>query len=173
MNCNDERDARDPSYTTRRGFCADLMFTSAGLVLAASAGTGVADAAQDSMVAYPARKIEGAEYLLPGTGLYFNYPTRNDPAVLVRSSEGDYRAYSRRCSHAGCSVEFDPADRCLKCPCHQGAFDSRMGHVMFGPPRRPLDIVALQVRAGGQIWAVGKSVGRDTEVITKNLGGGA
>ena len=173
MNRYEERDASNLSHPNRRDFCAELMLTSAGLVIAASQGTKVAAAPQDSMVAYPPRKIEGAEYLLPGASLYFNYPTRNDPAVLLRSSEGDYRAYSRRCSHAGCSVEFDPADRCLKCPCHRGTFDARMGHVMFGPPRRPLDIVALQVRAGGLIWAVGKTVGRDTEVITQSLRGGA
>lgn len=166
-----ELDSNEPSHTTRRAFCADLMLTSAGLVLAAPNLPKVM-AAQDSAVAYPPHKIEGAEEMLPGSSLYFNFPTRQDPAVLLRATDGEYRAYSRRCSHAGCSVEFDPPARCLKCPCHRGAYDIRMGHVMFGPPRRPLDVIVLQVRAGGQIWAVGKSVGRDAEVITQRLGGG-
>ena len=161
----------EPSHTTRRAFCTDLMLTSAGLVLMAPAVTKAA-AAQDSLVSYPPRKIEGAETLLLGSGLYFNYPTRNDPAVLLRSSDGEYRAYSRRCSHAGCSVDLDPPSRCLKCPCHQGTFDARMGYVMFGPPRRPLDEIVLQVRAGGCVWALGKSFGRDTEIIVRNFGGG-
>jgi len=164
-------DANDESDITRRGFCADLLLTATGLVLAVPIATKVV-AAQDSMVAYPARKIEGAETLVPGSCLYFNYPTRNDPAVLLRSSEGEYRAYSRRCSHAGCSVDFDPPRRCLMCPCHNGAYDARMGYVMFGPPRRPLDEIVLQMRAGGQLWAIGKSFGRNTEMIAKDLGGG-
>jgi Rieske Fe-S protein len=164
MNPYDEGDADKLSHTTRRTFCTDLMLTSAGLVLAAP-NLAKALPAQDSMVAYPPRKIDGAELLLPGSGLYFNYPGRNDPAVLVRSSEGEYRAYSRRCSHAGCSVEFDAPSRCLKCPCHQGAYDARGGHVVFGPARRPLDQIVLQVRAGGQIWAVGKSFARNAEMI--------
>jgi len=151
--------------SARRTFCAELMLTSAGLMLAGSYLTKAA-AAQES-VAYPPRRIEGAETLLPGSCLYFNYPTRIDPAVLVRTSDGEYSAYSRRCSHAGCSVDFDPASKCLKCPCHKGTFDARMGYVMFGPPRRPLDEIMLQVRAGGQLWAVGKSWGRDGEVITE------
>jgi len=155
------------SRTTRRAFCTNLMLTSAGLMVVAPSVTRVV-AAQDSMVSYPPRKIEGAETLLPGSGLYFNYPTRNDPAVLLRSSDGEYRAYSRRCSHAGCSVDFDGPRRCLKCPCHQGTFDARMGYVMFGPPRRPLDEIVLQVRAGGHIWAIGKSFGRDTEIIARD-----
>jgi len=160
-------DVNSSSHTSRRSFCTDLLLTSTGLVLAAPTTTKIL-AAQDSMVAYPPRKIENAETLLPGSGLYFNYPTRNDPAVLLRSSEGEYKAYSRRCSHAGCTVDFDAPSRCLKCPCHQGAYDARLGHVMFGPPRRPLDEIVLQVRAGGHIWAIGKSFGRNTEMIAQD-----
>lgn len=170
INSPFETDQSELSNTTRRVFCTDLLLTSAGLLLAAPAATkGVAP--QDSMVAYPPRKIEGAETLLPGSSLYFNYPTRNDAAVLLRLSENEYRAYSRRCSHAGCSVDFHPASRCLMCPCHRGAYDARMGHVMFGPPQRPLDEIVLEVRAGGHLWAVGKS-SRNTEIITQNLKGG-
>ena len=170
MNRNHEGDADQLSRTTRRTFCTGLVLSSAGLLIASSNANEVS-AAQDSMVAYPPRKIDGAETLLPGSSLYFNYPTRNDPAVLLRSSDGEYRAYSRRCSHAGCSVDLDASSRCLKCPCHQGTFDARMGHVMFGPPRRPLDVILLQVRAGGQLWAIGKSFGRDDEIITQAVKG--
>ena len=144
------------AQTTRRTFCAELVLISAGTLLAASNLTTAAAA----QAAYPPRRIEGAETLLPGSCLYFNYPTRNDPAVLVRTSDGEYSAYSRRCSHAGCSVDFDPASKCLRCPCHKGTYDARMGYVMFGPPPRPLDEIVLQVRAGGELWAIGKSFGR-------------
>jgi len=146
-------------------FCNELLLTT-GVVLATPAAAKAA-AAQDSMVAYPPRKIDGAEMLLPGSSLYFDYPTRNDAAVLLRTNEGDYRAYSRRCSHAGCSVEFDAPRRCLTCPCHHGAYDPRMGYVLYGPPRRPLDEIVLQVRAGGQVWAVGRSLSRNAELITE------
>jgi arsenite oxidase small subunit len=170
MNLPHEDDPIKTSQSTRREFCADLLLTSTGLVLAAP-NVAKAIATQDSMIAYPPRKIEGAELLLPGSSLYFNYPTRNDPAVLLRVSESEYRAYSRRCSHAGCSVDFDPRSRYFMCPCHRGAFDGRMGYVMFGPPRRPLDEIVLEVRAGGYLWAVGRN-SRNTEIITKNLGEG-
>lgn len=160
----------DLPQSTRRAFCTDLL-ASTGLLLAAPTITQVI-AAQDSMVAYPPRKIENAELLMPGASLYFNYPTTNDPAVLVRTHEGEFRAYSRRCSHAGCSVDVDASNRCLKCPCHGGTYDTRMGQAMFGPPRQPLDLIVLQIRSGGQIWAVGKSYGRNKEMIAKGLGGG-
>jgi nitrite reductase/ring-hydroxylating ferredoxin subunit len=155
------------SQITRRTFCNDLLLTSTVVMLGAPAVAGETAIVRESEIAYPARKIEGAEQLIVGSSLYFEYPTRNDPAVLLRSAEGEYVAYSRKCSHAGCSVEFDSQRRCLKCPCHQGAFDARMGLVVFGPPRRPLDQIVLQMRAGGQVWAIGKSVGRDAERIAK------
>ena len=167
---NHENKPNERSQSSRRAFCTNVLLTSAGMVLAGSAINEAA--AQDPMIAYPPRKIEGAETLLPGACLYFNYPTRNDPAVLLRTSEGEYRAYSRRCSHAGCSVEYDGSRRCLKCPCHQGTFDGQMGYVMFGPPRRPLDQIILQVRAGGDLWAIGRTFGRNTQIIAQNLGGG-
>jgi Rieske Fe-S protein len=170
MTQHDEQQVNNLSQSTRRAFCTDLL-ASTGLLLAAPNLTQVI-AAQDSMVAYPPRKIENAEMLLPGSSLYFNYPTANDPAVLLRSCDGEYQAYSRRCSHAGCSVDYDPASRCLRCPCHHGTYDPRVGTVMFGPPRRPLDTIILQVRAGGQIWAVGKSYARNTQLIARDLGGG-
>lgn len=170
MNRDHANDAPDTSNTGRRAFCTGLLVSSAGLVLM-SPDISVVRAAQDSRVAYPPRRIEGAETLLPGSGLYFNYPTRNDPAVLLRSTDGEYRAYSRRCSHAGCSVDFDMSSRCLKCPCHQGTFDARMGQVMFGPPRRPLEEIILQVRAGGQLWAIGKDFRTDLEISTRAVGG--
>ena len=104
---------------------------------------------------------------MSGMSLYFEYPTRKDPAVLLRTAEGEYTAFSRKCSHAGCSVEFDGARRCLKCPCHLGTFDARLGYVMYGPPRRPLDQIVLQMRAGGQVWAIGKSIGQNAEKIAR------
>lgn len=150
---------------SRRSFCSNLLLTSTGIVLVANNAAGATS--QDTTVAYPPSRIDGAEKLLPGSSLYFEYPTRNDPAVLLRSNEGEYTAYSRKCSHAGCSVDFDAARRCLKCPCHQGTFETRMGNVVYGPPKKPLDQIVLQARSGGQIWAVGKSIGTNPQRFAK------
>ena len=159
---NDERE----NEIGRRTFCNDLFLTSAALMV----GTAIVPtvtAAQDALLAYPPLRIEGAEKLIVGSSLYFEYPTRNDPAVLVRLSDGQYSAFSRKCSHAGCSVEVDTAGRCLKCPCHRGMFDARIGYVMYGPPQRPLDQVVLQMRGGGEVWAVGKRIGSNAEKFTQ------
>ena len=171
MNSQDQGDVNQTSHTDRRSFCTGMLLTSAGLMLASS-DVAKTVTAQDSTVRYPPIRIEGAELLLPGSSLYFNYPTRNDPALLLRFSDNEFRAYSRRCSHAGCSVEFDRPSRCLRCPCHRGAYDARMGNVLLGPPRRPLDEIVLEMRAGGQLWAVGRTSGNNPEIVAQGLRGG-
>ncbi len=143
----------------RRAFCGRALIGSAGVVLMANALDAPAAVQHENLVVYPPKKIEGAERVAPGSFLYFTYPKREDQAVLVRNAEGEYLAFSRKCAHLGCSIEFDAARRCLSCPCHRGIYDSRTGYVVYGPPPRPLDQIVLQVRAGGEVWAVGRTVG--------------
>ena len=139
----------------RRHFCNGLLITS-GLLLASQTAAPTEIAAQESLVTYPPMKIRGAETLLPGSSVYFEYPTASDPAVLTRARNGEFKAYSRRCPHAGCSVEADSERRCLRCPCHKGVFDAELGQVILGPPQRSLEEIVLAVNAGGQVWAIGK-----------------
>ena len=143
----------------RRAFCDRLLVTSSALLVGAAALKSVA-AHGHSQVAFPPLRIEGAEALMPGSSLYFNYPSRSDPAILVRSQAGEYYAFGQKCSHLGCSVYFDRNRRCLECPCHQGAYDAQTGLVLHGPPTHPLDQIALQMRAGGAVWATGRRMGR-------------
>ena len=148
----------EQSNIDRRKFCNNVLLGSAGIVLTANqlkAAVAVRRG-HESVVSYPPMKIDGAERVMPGSFLYFNYPKRDDLAVLLRNSEGEYIAFSRKCAHLGCSVEFD--SKRLSCPCHRGAYDTRTGYVVFGPPPRPLDQIVLQLRAGGEVWAVGKSL---------------
>lgn len=144
---------------TRRRFCNRALLASTTLAFAASELNAQDVYREDVQIDYPPRKIDGAENILPGSFLYFSYPTSNDAAVLVREPDGEYFAYARKCAHRGCSVDFSSARRCLTCPCHRGAYDARTGFVLFGPPLRPLDSIVLQMRSGGQVWAVGKTIG--------------
>lgn len=146
----------------RRNFCNRALLTSAGVLLMANKLQADESAQQENLAAYPPVKIEGAEKLMPGSFLYFSYPKRDDPAILLRGQDGEYSAFGRKCAHRGCSVEFDPASRCLSCPCHRGAYDSRTGYVVYGPPPRPLDQIVLQMRRGGEVWAVGRAIGSNS-----------
>jgi nitrite reductase/ring-hydroxylating ferredoxin subunit len=139
---------------TRREFCGELAGTTAAVV--AGSTLLVDDAqAQYPAVAYPPTKIEGASALLPGSALLFNYPQPRDAAILVRTDERSFYAYSQKCPHLGCSIHFSSGMNRLECPCHQGSFDVKSGLCLDGPSRRALNEIVLQVR-GGEVWAVGR-----------------
>ena len=137
---------------TRRKFCNRLLTTSAGMLVAVNCKAQTAT----FPTGYPAVKLEGAIVMKPNSFLLFNYPHRTDPAILVRDADGKFYAHSQKCSHLGCSVNFNRHQNCLECPCHAGAYDMRSGLVLHGPPRRPLDRIFLEER-GGELWAVGRT----------------
>lgn len=156
---------KDDAQITRRSFSTRVLMTSAGLALAGITARGQQQPDKNesqSLLVYPPLKIEGAERVLPGSFLYFDYPKAGNAAVLVRTMDGQYLAYSRKCAHLGCSVDYDQTRRCLTCPCHRGVYDGRTGDAMLGPPPRPLDQIILQMRGGGEVWAVGKRPGGDS-----------
>jgi Rieske Fe-S protein len=79
--------------------------------------------------------------------------TDNDggPAWLVRESNGDFRAFSAICTHAGCTVGI--AGNQFVCPCHSGHYSVQTGAVLSGPPPSPLSPLRVQV-AKGKVWLV-------------------
>jgi nitrite reductase/ring-hydroxylating ferredoxin subunit len=81
----------------------------------------------------------------------FNYPTPDDPCILVRLEESKFAAFNQRCTHLSCPVHFDAANRQLVCPCHHGFFDAEDGRVIAGPPRRELDRLEVSVEKS-KVW---------------------
>jgi cytochrome b6-f complex iron-sulfur subunit len=71
---------------------------------------------------------------------------RGKPVAVIRTDKG-YRAFSAVCTHLGCIVHWDAADRELKCPCHAAAFDAA-GQVVSGPPPRGLPEYGVMVAQG-------------------------
>jgi Rieske Fe-S protein len=54
-----------------------------------------------------------------------------------RDDEGRLHAVSRNCTHLGCTVAFNTAERTWDCPCHGSRFDID-GHVLEGPATKDL-----------------------------------
>ncbi|MEA2508738.1 MAG: thiosulfate dehydrogenase (quinone) large subunit [Actinomycetota bacterium] len=68
------------------------------------------------------------------------------PAALFRLSKDKVVAYSRVCTHAGCTVGYDPSTKVLYCPCHGAEFDPRHGaRVLAGPAPVPLPKIAVAI----------------------------
>jgi Rieske Fe-S protein len=80
----------------------------------------------------------------PNSATYFTYPESGEQAMLLRLDNGNFVAYSQRCTHLSCAVYFDAGQRRLICPCHDGVFDPQTGVPIAGPPQRPLAKITLQ-----------------------------
>lgn len=82
-----------------------------------------------------------------GSGRIFRFGDR--PGIAVRTASGEVRAFSARCTHLDCTVQFRDDLGLIWCACHNGQFDLS-GRNIAGPPPRPLDAYDVRLR-GDQI----------------------
>ncbi len=75
--------------------------------------------------------------------------------VLVFRTQQDFKAFSAVCTHLGCIVDWAPARHEFDCPCHGARFDTN-GHVIAGPPPRPLPAYTVAVVNGEVIVTAGQ-----------------
>ncbi len=81
--------------------------------------------------------------LAPSAAKIFRFG--NHPAILVRLSDGSYRAFSAVCTHLNCTVQYRQRERDIWCACHNGVYNLQGGNVS-GPPPRPLEQYEVHVR---------------------------
>ena len=73
--------------------------------------------------------------LAPGEG---GVISRGDEKIAVwRDDDGSLHAVSASCTHKGCTVTWNNADRTWDCPCHGSLFEAG-GEVIHGPARERL-----------------------------------
>ncbi|MET8570066.1 FAD-dependent oxidoreductase [Streptomyces sp. NPDC004783] len=58
--------------------------------------------------------------------------------AVYRDDDGALHAVSPRCTHLGCLVDFNAAERAWECPCHGSRFGTD-GTVIQGPATKPLE----------------------------------
>ena len=102
----------------------------------------------------PVLPVTRASRVPEGQAVYFNYPGREDQAMLLHLPGGQFAAYSQKCTHLSCAVFYQPEEERLYCPCHEGIFSPASGDPIAGPPRRRLPRILLR-RDGDVISAVG------------------
>jgi cytochrome b6-f complex iron-sulfur subunit len=73
----------------------------------------------------------------------FNFDGK--PCLVIRTPEGEVRAFNAVCTHVECTVEYREAQADIFCNCHNGLYDLR-GHNVSGPPPRPLQMYKVTLR---------------------------
>lgn len=76
------------------------------------------------------------------------------PILLIHLRNGQFAAYSAICTHAGCTVQFNPAAQDIACPCHGAVFDPYNNvRVLAGPAPFPLQKVPINYdQASGNVY---------------------
>jgi cytochrome b6-f complex iron-sulfur subunit len=69
----------------------------------------------------------------------------NKPALLVRVSDTEWKAFSAVCTHLNCTVQYRDSTKQIWCACHNGTYDMS-GRVVSGPPPNPLEEYAVNLR---------------------------
>jgi cytochrome b6-f complex iron-sulfur subunit len=77
------------------------------------------------------------------------FPFGGEPGILIRTADGEYRAFTAVCTHLGCTVQFRAGEKAIWCACHNGRYDLE-GRNVSGPPPRPLERFDVHV-VGGEV----------------------
>jgi Rieske Fe-S protein len=153
--------AGEDAYVQRRQFTKFLVLTSFGMV----AGNGwiwlKAITARERSE-WPETVVGRVSEIEAGTVRFFSYPEATDPCILVRRTNGEFAAFSQKCTHLSCAVYYAPDRDRLECPCHEGYFSASNGRVLQGPPPRPLPQITLE-RRGDDLVAIGLTLHGESE----------
>jgi cytochrome b6-f complex iron-sulfur subunit len=77
------------------------------------------------------------------------------PVILLRTADGNLRAFSATCTHLDCTVQYRKDFGLIWCACHNGKYDAN-GRNVSGPPPRPLDEFRVVVQ-GDEVFVSKKS----------------
>jgi len=142
------RTIEPPAVESRRRFLDYLLGTSAVATLGAivypiirfMSPPQVIESTESSVVAAKLNEIP------VNSGKIFKFG--NKPGIVVRTAEGELRAFSAVCSHLDCTVQFKADTSQLWCACHNGTYDLG-GNVVSGPPPRGLEAFVVNIRGEG------------------------
>ena len=80
--------------------------------------------------------LKDAQKLQAGSALMFKFGP--EPCLLIHHADGKWVALSARCTHLGCTVQYEPERKRIFCACHGGTYNPETGQNLSGPPPRPL-----------------------------------
>lgn len=128
-----------PSSTRRTVLCGAAALASTGAAGFALTGCETREAEPHQQPTEPVGLGPADEVPVGGAQLY-----RDEKVLVCRPEDGDYRAYSAVCTHAGCVLS-GLRDDVAVCSCHGSTFDPATGAVLQGPAEEPLHPMELEI----------------------------
>lgn len=89
---------------------------------------------------FTGESIDSLEEVPPGKGRLVKYEGKQ--WAIYRDDEGGVHVLSPVCTHMGCHVQWNEAEKTWDCPCHGGRY-SCLGERLYGPPPHDLEVQAL------------------------------
>ncbi|WP_354642707.1 Rieske (2Fe-2S) protein [Kitasatospora camelliae] len=131
-----------PTASRRTVLCCAAAVLATG---AATAVAGCSSASSESKEFAAGGPVElGAEADVPvGGGKVY----REEKIVVTQPQAGTYKAFSAKCTHAGCVVD-EVKGGVISCPCHSSKFAIADGAVQDGPAPKPLPEYRVAVKDG-------------------------
>ncbi|MEU8462855.1 Rieske (2Fe-2S) protein [Streptomyces sp. NPDC029003] len=128
--------------TVLKGAAALAGAVGAGATLSACSTEASGGAGAPAVPKEPVELGAASEVPVGGAKLF-----RERKVLVSCPAEGQYKAFSAQCTHAGCVLDtIDKGEG--NCPCHGSRFDVTTGKVVQGPADRPLPAVPVKVENG-------------------------
>ena len=74
---------------------------------------------------------------LKQVGGWVTLKIKDQDVLFIRQSEEVILAFDPTCTHKKCTVDYDPDEKLIVCPCHGSTYDLE-GKVLKGPAKKPL-----------------------------------
>ncbi len=153
MNSQQTQGTTAPS-PPRRSFLNLILSTSIGAsviaifypILKYLAPPKLGEPSTVSVVAGKASEIKN------NSGIIFKFGSK--PGILIRTPEGELRAFSAICTHLECTVQYKKETSQIWCACHNGTYNLT-GKNVSGPPPRPLEAYRVNLRGDDVVVSKG------------------
>jgi Rieske Fe-S protein len=140
----------ESSAVSRRGLLTWLLGTSLVATLVAALYPVFRFVMPPEVVESPVNRVLAGTLseLPPNSGKIFRFGPK--PGILIRTPNGDVRAFAAVCTHLACTVQYRPDKQNIWCACHNGHYDLQ-GKNIAGPPPRPLEAYKVDI-AGNDVY---------------------
>ena len=168
------------NLTSRREFLKFTGGVAAGAAaLPMNAEAAPATDAGNAVLQYNAKAVGKAGSLGVNQAVSFTFPDASSPCALLKMGSPvpggvgpnqDIVAYSTMCTHMGCPVAYDGAQRVFRCPCHFSIFDAeKAGQMVCGQATENLPRIVLKYNnkddTVSAVSIVGLLYGRQSNIL--------